>query len=57
MLICLSQVLGLEEMVLVPPHHYCIVQNPVRRDAHGEVLLNEQSQVMLTDATLDDVCN
>jgi len=41
------KVLGPEEMVLVPPRHYCVVQNPVRRDAHGEVLLNEQGQVTL----------
>ena len=39
------QVLGPEEMILVPPRHYCIVTNPVKRDADDKIVLNEDKQV------------
>lgn len=32
-------------MVLVPPRHYCVIKNPVRRDDKGEVLVDSQLQV------------
>mmetsp|Transcript_12542 Transcript_12542/g.30772 ORF Transcript_12542/g.30772 Transcript_12542/m.30772 type:complete len:856 (+) Transcript_12542:375-2942(+) len=41
------KVLGPEEMILVPPRHYCIVKNPVKRDAQGAILLDDQNQVQL----------
>jgi major vault protein len=36
-------VFGPEVMVMVPPRHYCIVQNPVQRDAQGNLLREEAS--------------
>jgi major vault protein len=41
------KVFGPEEMILVPPRHYCLVANPVCRDGQGEVLVDSQLQVQL----------
>eukprot|EP00283_Hemiselmis_rufescens_P002091 CAMPEP_0173468702 /NCGR_PEP_ID=MMETSP1357-20121228/76984_1 /TAXON_ID=77926 /ORGANISM="Hemiselmis rufescens, Strain PCC563" /LENGTH=853 /DNA_ID=CAMNT_0014436927 /DNA_START=667 /DNA_END=3228 /DNA_ORIENTATION=- len=38
---------GPDEMVLIPPRHYCIVKNPVKRDADGNVELDDKMQVTL----------
>ncbi|KAM5130725.1 major vault protein-like [Callospermophilus lateralis] len=37
-------------MVTVPPRHYCIVTNPVSRDAQGSVLFDVTGQVRLRHA-------
>jgi len=42
--------LGPEKMVTVPPRFYCIVKNPVVRNAEGEVLLDGMGQVRLEHA-------
>eukprot|EP00292_Cryptomonas_paramecium_P004510 CAMPEP_0113703268 /NCGR_PEP_ID=MMETSP0038_2-20120614/25746_1 /TAXON_ID=2898 /ORGANISM="Cryptomonas paramecium" /LENGTH=854 /DNA_ID=CAMNT_0000627673 /DNA_START=99 /DNA_END=2660 /DNA_ORIENTATION=- /assembly_acc=CAM_ASM_000170 len=42
-----TKVFGPEEMILVPPRHYCIVQNPVKRNDKGEVLADKNDQVLL----------
>jgi major vault protein len=38
---------GPEAMVIVPPRHYCIVSNPVERDAKGKVVLDGNKQARL----------
>jgi major vault protein len=40
-----TQVLGPEEMILVPPRHYCIIKNPVKRDAESKLVVNDDNQV------------
>ena len=42
--------LGPEKMVTVPPRFYCIVKNPVVRNAEGEVQLDGMGQVRLEHA-------
>ena len=39
--------LGPEEMVQIPPRHYCIVQNPVIRTEDGTVALGPHQQIKL----------
>eukprot|EP00285_Hemiselmis_virescens_P015937 CAMPEP_0173377974 /NCGR_PEP_ID=MMETSP1356-20130122/1219_1 /TAXON_ID=77927 ORGANISM="Hemiselmis virescens, Strain PCC157" /NCGR_SAMPLE_ID=MMETSP1356 /ASSEMBLY_ACC=CAM_ASM_000847 /LENGTH=840 /DNA_ID=CAMNT_0014330905 /DNA_START=194 /DNA_END=2713 /DNA_ORIENTATION=- len=38
---------GPDEMVLIPPRHYCVVKNPVKTDADGTVLLDDKQQIQL----------
>lgn len=40
-------------MVTVPPRHYCMVANPVARDAQGTVLFDITGQVRLRHADLE----
>ena len=42
--------MGPEKMVTIPPRFYCIVRNPVLRDAEGQVLLDQMGQVRLDHA-------
>jgi len=39
-----------EKMVIVPPRHYCIIQNPVIRTEDGEVVTDDLGQVRLDHA-------
>ncbi|XP_023330832.1 major vault protein [Eurytemora carolleeae] len=39
-----------EKMVIVPPRHYCIIQNPVLRNEKGEVETDSMGQVRLDHA-------
>ncbi|XP_029462852.1 major vault protein [Rhinatrema bivittatum] len=41
------------KMVLVPPRHYCIIENPVARDAERQVLLDEAGQARLRHGDLE----
>jgi major vault protein len=34
-------------MIMVPPRHYCIIENPALRDANGKPLLDASGQVRL----------
>ena len=38
-------ILGPEKMIVVPPRHYCIVENPVVRDKGGNPIIDEHGQV------------
>ncbi|KAM9725650.1 major vault protein [Dama dama] len=40
-------------MVTIPPRHYCMVANPVARDAQGTVLFDVTGQVRLRHADLE----
>lgn len=40
-------------MIMVPPRHYCVVLNPVARDAGGQVLFDQSGQAKLRHADLE----
>lgn len=40
-------ILGPEKMVMIPPRHYCIVENPVMRDNKGEVMTDKSGEIKL----------
>jgi major vault protein len=40
-------VAGPEPMIMVPPRHYCIIANPVQRDAKGNVITEKGGQIKL----------
>lgn len=43
-------VFGPEKMIVVPPRHYCVVENPVIRDDDGDVVLDAAGQAKLQHA-------
>jgi major vault protein len=43
-------VVGPEKMVTVPPRHYCVVENPVVRDADDNIVYEASKQVKLRHA-------
>ena len=40
-------------MITIPPRHYCIIENPVVKNADDEILLDKSGQVKLSHADLD----
>ena len=42
--------LGPEKMVVVPPRHYCVIENPVSRDGAGKPLIDKLGQIKLAHA-------
>jgi len=42
-------VLSPQPMLIVPPRHYCVIRNPVVRDAKGEVERDRHGQVKVRD--------
>ena len=46
-------ILGPEKMVMVPPRHYCIVENPVMRDEKGNVMTDRSGEIKLYHADLE----
>ena len=40
-------------MIVIPPRHYCIIENPVLRDKSGEVVLDVSGQARLSHADLE----
>ncbi len=38
-------ILGPEKMIVVPPRHYCIVENPAVKDKDGQVVFDTHGQV------------
>ncbi len=40
-------VLAPQQMIIVPPRHYCLIANPVMRDSRGEPLADAYGQVRL----------
>lgn len=43
-------VFGPEKMIVVPPRHYCVVENPVIKDADGDVVMDSAGQIKLQHA-------
>jgi major vault protein len=37
-------VAGPEQMIMIPPRHYCVIANPVVRDAKGNVVIEGSPQ-------------
>ncbi|XP_044186119.1 major vault protein-like isoform X2 [Thunnus albacares] len=35
-----------KRMITVPPHHYCVIANPVARDDNGQVLFDQSGQAI-----------
>jgi major vault protein len=46
-------VLGPERMIIIPPRHYCIIENPVMRNKDGEIVADASGQARLSHADLD----
>ncbi|CAG0889129.1 unnamed protein product [Cyprideis torosa] len=40
-------------MVIVPPRHYCVIENPVQRNVNKEVILDKNGQIKLHYAELE----
>ena len=38
-------ILGPEKMIVVPPRHYCVVENPFMSDKDGKPVLDKHGQV------------
>ncbi|CAL1533849.1 unnamed protein product [Lymnaea stagnalis] len=45
--------LGPEKMIIVPPRHYCTIENPVCRDKDGNVVVDRLGQIKLKHAELE----
>ena len=43
-------VMGATKMIVVPPRHYCVIRNPVKRDDEGRICKDVLNQVMLQHA-------
>ncbi|XP_023213982.1 major vault protein-like, partial [Centruroides sculpturatus] len=46
-------ILGPEKMIIVPPGHYCVIQNPVIRDNDGIIQYDLYGQSKLRHADLE----
>ncbi|XP_076369364.1 major vault protein-like [Tachypleus tridentatus] len=46
-------IFGPERMVIVPPHHYCVIQNPVVHDRDNSIQYDAAGQVKLQHADLE----
>eukprot|EP01124_Arcella_intermedia_P035107 TRINITY_DN885_c0_g1_i1.p1 TRINITY_DN885_c0_g1~~TRINITY_DN885_c0_g1_i1.p1 ORF type:complete len:826 (+),score=106.85 TRINITY_DN885_c0_g1_i1:115-2592(+) len=38
---------GPDAMIMIPPRHYCIIQNPVQRDSKGKTVTDQAGQVKI----------
>lgn len=44
--VCLPQVIvGPEKMIVVPPRHYCVIENPAMKDKDGKPVFDTHGQV------------
>ena len=48
-----SIIFGPEKMIVLPPRHYCIVQNPVIKNIDGKPQYDQNGQVRLLHGTED----
>ncbi|RNA00145.1 major vault -like, partial [Brachionus plicatilis] len=46
-------VLGPEKMVIIPPNHYCVVENPVLRDEQNNVMFDKNESVLLAFSDIE----
>lgn len=46
-------VFGPERMIIIPPRHYCVIENPVLKDKEGQVIRDISGQTRLSHADLD----
>ena len=48
MFVCVLQVIvGPEKMIVVPPRHYCLVENPAVKDKDGKPVFDTHGQVRI----------
>ena len=40
-------------MIVIPPRHYCVVENPVMRDKDSEIVVDASGEARLCHADLD----
>jgi major vault protein len=45
--------LGPERMLIIPPRHYCVIDNPAVRDRTGKVVIDSNGQVKLLHSDVD----
>ena len=45
-------ILGPEKMIVVPPRHYCIIENPAMVSKDGNVVIDKHGQVCLLVSTV-----
>ena len=45
-------VFGPQQMITIPPRHYCVIENPVSIDGEGKVVFDENGQAKLKHADL-----
>ncbi|CAF3970760.1 unnamed protein product [Rotaria sp. Silwood1] len=45
--------LGPEKMIILPPRHYCVVENPVMKNEIGQVQFDENGQVKLLHGDIE----
>ena len=38
---------GVENMIMIPPKHYCIIENPIQRDKNSQPIFDSHGQVLL----------
>ena len=46
-------VFGPDKMIIVPPRHYCVIENPVVKDKDSKVVIDVLGQVKLSHADQD----
>ena len=44
-------IVGPEKMIVVPPRHYCVVENPAMKDKDGKPVFDTHGQVRFTPFT------
>jgi major vault protein len=44
---------GPEEMLQIPPRHYCVITNPCVRDEKGEIVLDKHQQIKLRHGDME----
>ena len=43
--LCPQVIVGPEKMIVVPPRHYCVVENPAMKDKDGKPVFDTHGQV------------
>ncbi|UJR37119.1 hypothetical protein I4U23_029823, partial [Adineta vaga] len=46
-------ILGPERMLIIPPRHYCVVENPAIRNKNGQVVTDTNGQIKLLHSDVD----
>jgi major vault protein len=46
-------IFGPEKMITIPPRNYCVIENPIEKDANGKAVIDENGQAKLSFADLE----
>ncbi len=52
-MLILSVIFGPEKMIVVPPNHYCVIENPVIKNTDGNVVYDKEGQAKLLFADFE----